>query len=125
MRQPAPVRTTVPGRPQGPRRYILAVGKAGYNRAGHRVGALVNPPQSVFELAAATEVFGTVRPGQPPAYDFSVCARRPGMVDTLTVYPIGVDAGPLCVATGRLTAIGRAASGSDRADRPTGCPSCH
>ena len=59
----------------------------------HRVVALLNPPQSPFELACAAEVFGTVRPGLPVHYDFGVCAERPGPLPTTVGPPMLVDAG--------------------------------
>ncbi|MDA2809586.1 helix-turn-helix domain-containing protein [Nocardiopsis sp. RSe5-2] len=59
----------------------------------HRVVALISPPQSPFELACASEVFGTVPPDDGPRYDFSVCAERPGPVPTTAGYAIHVDAG--------------------------------
>ncbi|MFJ1457003.1 GlxA family transcriptional regulator [Nocardia sp. N2S4-5] len=59
----------------------------------HRVVALVNPPQSPFELGCAAEVFGTVRPDIPDHYDFRVCAERPGPVRTTVGYAMLVDAG--------------------------------
>ncbi|WP_280363948.1 GlxA family transcriptional regulator [Nocardia wallacei] len=59
----------------------------------HRVVALVNPPQSPFELGCAAEVFGTVRPDVPDHYDFRVCAERPGPVRTTVGYTMLVDAG--------------------------------
>ncbi|WP_017623674.1 GlxA family transcriptional regulator [Nocardiopsis chromatogenes] len=59
----------------------------------HRVVALISPPQSPFELACASEVFGTVPPESAPRYDFSVCAERPGPVPTTAGYAIHVDAG--------------------------------
>ncbi len=59
----------------------------------HRVVALVNSPQSPFELAIASEVFGITRPGIPQDYEFSVCSRTPGMVDTFGGYPIVVNRG--------------------------------
>ncbi|WP_280274534.1 GlxA family transcriptional regulator [Nocardia wallacei] len=59
----------------------------------HRVVALVNPPQSPFELGCAAEVFGTVRPDVPDHYDFRVCAERPGPVRTTVGYAMLVDAG--------------------------------
>ncbi|MFI0778596.1 GlxA family transcriptional regulator [Streptomyces sp. NPDC021212] len=60
----------------------------------HRVVALLNPPQSPFELACATEVFGTVPHGEPARYSFRVCAERPGPVQTTAGYAMFVDAGP-------------------------------
>ncbi|MGI8881437.1 MAG: GlxA family transcriptional regulator [Jatrophihabitans sp.] len=59
----------------------------------HRVVALVNSPQSPFELAIASEIFGAVRPGVDPAYQFVICTNNPGTVDTLAGYPIGVAQG--------------------------------
>ncbi|MDJ0346647.1 DJ-1/PfpI family protein [Streptomyces sp. H10-C2] len=59
----------------------------------HRVVALVNQPQSPFELACAAEVFGTVRTGVPVRYDFRVCTERPGPVATTVGYSMLVDAG--------------------------------
>ena len=59
----------------------------------HRVVALLNPPQSPFELACAAEVFGTAREDLPAYYDFRVCAERPGSVQTTTGYAMLVDAG--------------------------------
>ena len=59
----------------------------------HRVVALLNPPQSPFELACAAEVFGTAREDLPAYYDFRVCAEHPGSVQTTTGYAMLVDAG--------------------------------
>ncbi|WP_030800769.1 helix-turn-helix domain-containing protein [Streptomyces sp. NRRL S-337] len=59
----------------------------------HRVVALLNSPQSPFELACAAEVFGTVRPDLPVHYDFRVCSERPGSVTTTVGYSMLVDAG--------------------------------
>jgi AraC family transcriptional activator FtrA len=59
----------------------------------HRVVALLNPPQSPFELACAAEVFGTVRPDVPAHYDFRICAERPGPLQTTVGYAMLVDAG--------------------------------
>ena len=59
----------------------------------HRVVALLNPPQSPFELACAAEVFGTVRPDVPAHYDFQVCAEHPGPLRTTVGYTMLVDAG--------------------------------
>jgi AraC family transcriptional activator FtrA len=59
----------------------------------HRVVALLNPPQSPFELACAAEVFGTVPPGVPARYRFRICAERPGPLRTTVGYPMLVDAG--------------------------------
>lgn len=59
----------------------------------HRVVALLNPPQSPFELACAAEVFGTVRQDVPTYYDFRICAERPGPLPTTIGYTMLVDAG--------------------------------
>ncbi|WP_017539737.1 GlxA family transcriptional regulator [Nocardiopsis halophila] len=55
--------------------------------------ALLSPPQAPFELACASEVFGTVPPDSPARYDFSVCAERPGPLPTTAGYAIHVDSG--------------------------------
>ncbi|NYH55810.1 AraC family transcriptional activator FtrA [Nocardiopsis arvandica] len=59
----------------------------------HRVVALLNPPQSPFELACATEVFGMAAPDAPARYDFRICAERPGPVGTTAGYSMLVDTG--------------------------------
>ncbi|WP_280268148.1 helix-turn-helix domain-containing protein [Nocardia wallacei] len=59
----------------------------------HRVVALLNSPQSPFELACAAEVFGTVRPNMPARYDFRICAEHPGPLRTTVGYAMVVDAG--------------------------------
>ncbi|ATL66584.1 helix-turn-helix domain-containing protein [Nocardia terpenica] len=59
----------------------------------HRVVALLQPPQSPFELACAAEIFGTTRPDVPARYDFRICAERPGPVQTTIGYAMLVDAG--------------------------------
>jgi AraC family transcriptional activator FtrA len=59
----------------------------------HRVVALLNPPQSPFELACAAEVFGTVPQDVPAHYDFRICAERPGPLPTTVGYVMHVDAG--------------------------------
>ncbi|MFD9128322.1 helix-turn-helix domain-containing protein [Kitasatospora sp. NPDC059571] len=66
----------------------------------HRVVALVNAPQSTFELACAAEVFGTQRPEVPARYDFRVCAQRPG--------PVATTAGYAMIADHGLEALGQA-----------------
>jgi AraC family transcriptional activator FtrA len=43
-----------------------------------RIAVLAAPPQSLFELSCAMEVFGLDRPGLPNPYDFQVCAEHPG-----------------------------------------------
>jgi len=58
-----------------------------------RVVALVNPPQSPFELACAAEVFGADRQDLPARYDFRICAERPGPLRTTIGYTMLVDAG--------------------------------
>ncbi|MFD5202495.1 GlxA family transcriptional regulator [Streptomyces sp. NPDC058375] len=59
----------------------------------HRVVALLNLPQSPFELACATEVFGTVPEGERPRYSFRNCAEHPGPLQTTAGYEMLVDAG--------------------------------
>ncbi|TJZ56816.1 helix-turn-helix domain-containing protein [Streptomyces piniterrae] len=59
----------------------------------HRVVALLNSPQSPFELACAAEVFGTVRQDLPDHYDFRVCAERQGPLPTTVGIAMLVDAG--------------------------------
>jgi AraC family transcriptional regulator, transcriptional activator FtrA len=59
----------------------------------HRVVALLNPPQSPFELACAAEVFGTARPDVPAHYDFRICAEHPGPLRTTAGYTMLVDTG--------------------------------
>jgi AraC family transcriptional activator FtrA len=59
----------------------------------HRVVALLNPPQSPFELACAAEVFGTVLEDVPARYSFRVCAQRPGSLPTTGGFAMFVDAG--------------------------------
>ncbi|MFF7649910.1 GlxA family transcriptional regulator [Streptomyces sp. NPDC007983] len=59
----------------------------------HRVVALLNPPQSPFELACATEVFGTVPQDEPARYSFRICAEHPGPLRTTADYAMLVDAG--------------------------------
>ncbi|MFC0844525.1 helix-turn-helix domain-containing protein [Streptomyces noboritoensis] len=59
----------------------------------HRVVALVNRPQSPFELSCAAEVFGTLRPDLPDAYAFEVCTERPGPVPATVGCPMFVEAG--------------------------------
>ncbi|MBD2891688.1 HTH-type transcriptional regulator CdhR [Actinomadura sp. RB99] len=59
----------------------------------HRVVALLHPPQSPFELACATEVFGNAHPDVPARYDFRICAERPGPLRTTAGYAMLVDAG--------------------------------
>ena len=59
----------------------------------HRVVALLNAPQSPFELGCAAEVFGAHRPGVPADYSFRICAERPGPLETTVGYAMLVDAG--------------------------------
>ncbi|MEU3623043.1 AraC family transcriptional regulator [Amycolatopsis coloradensis] len=59
----------------------------------HRVVALLNAPQSPFELACAGEVFDSVPPGVPARYDFRICAERPGPLRTTVGYTVHVDVG--------------------------------
>ncbi|MFJ6611565.1 GlxA family transcriptional regulator [Streptomyces sp. NPDC091289] len=59
----------------------------------HHVVALLNAPQSPFELACAAEVFGAVRPELPTHYTFEVCARRPGPLPTTVGHALLVESG--------------------------------
>ncbi|WP_424571091.1 GlxA family transcriptional regulator [Streptomyces sp. CH-036] len=59
----------------------------------HHVVALLNDPQSPFELACAAEVFGGVHTEAPARYTFEVCARRPGPLSTTAGYPLLVESG--------------------------------
>ncbi|MET7358921.1 helix-turn-helix domain-containing protein [Streptomyces sp. NPDC005562] len=59
----------------------------------HRVVALLNPPQSPFELSCAGEVFGTAPHDEPPRYSFGICAEHPGSLSTTAGYVMVVDAG--------------------------------
>ncbi|MFY1686695.1 helix-turn-helix domain-containing protein [Plantactinospora sp. WMMB782] len=59
----------------------------------HRVVAFVHPPQAVFELASAAEVFGLSRPGLPARYEFRVCSLTAGPIRTLDGYDILVTDG--------------------------------
>ncbi|MFD3516366.1 helix-turn-helix domain-containing protein [Streptomyces sp. NPDC058657] len=59
----------------------------------HRVVALLNAPQSPFELACSAEVFGSARPDLPVHYDFTVCARQPGPLPATTGPAWYVEAG--------------------------------
>lgn len=59
----------------------------------HRVVALLQPPQSTFTLACATEVFGDHGPAIPARYAFEVCTEHPGPVRTQAGYDLLVTAG--------------------------------
>ncbi|MEU3741312.1 helix-turn-helix domain-containing protein [Streptomyces sp. NPDC032198] len=59
----------------------------------HRVVALLNPPQSPFELACAAEVFGTVPQGVPVRYSFRTCTEHPGRLPTTIGFEMLIDAG--------------------------------
>ncbi|MEU6674098.1 helix-turn-helix domain-containing protein [Streptomyces sp. NPDC046925] len=59
----------------------------------HRVVALLSPPQSPFELACASEVFGTDPQDGPARYSFRVCAEQPGPLRTTAGFTMLVDAG--------------------------------
>jgi AraC family transcriptional activator FtrA len=59
----------------------------------HRVVALLNEPQSPFELSCAAEVFDTAMPGGTGHYSFRICTERPGALRTTIGYSILVDAG--------------------------------
>ncbi|WHM40764.1 helix-turn-helix domain-containing protein [Streptomyces sp. BPTC-684] len=59
----------------------------------HRVVALLQPPQSTFTLACASEVFGDHGPAVPAHYAFEVCTESPGPVRTQDGYDMLVTAG--------------------------------
>jgi AraC family transcriptional activator FtrA len=59
----------------------------------HRVVALLNPPQSPFELGCAAEVFGTVVQDVPTRYTFRTCAEHPGPLRTTVGFSMLADAG--------------------------------
>ncbi|GGP76925.1 GlxA family transcriptional regulator [Streptomyces melanogenes] len=61
--------------------------------APHRVVALLQPPQSAFTLACASEVFGDHGPALPARYTFEVCTEHPGPVRTQDGYDMLVTAG--------------------------------
>ncbi|MFE6911472.1 GlxA family transcriptional regulator [Streptomyces erythrochromogenes] len=61
--------------------------------APHRVVALLQPPQSAFPLACASEVFGDHGPAVPTRYAFEVCTEHPGPVPTEAGYDMLVTAG--------------------------------
>ncbi|GHG24003.1 AraC family transcriptional regulator [Streptomyces hydrogenans] len=64
-----------------------------HSPAPHRVVALVRPPQPVFTLACASEVFGDHGPAVPVRYAFEVCAEEPGPVRTDAGYDMLVGPG--------------------------------
>ncbi|MFF3726787.1 GlxA family transcriptional regulator [Streptomyces erythrochromogenes] len=68
--------------------------------APHRVVALLQPPQSAFPLACASEVFGDHGPAVPARYAFEVCTEHPG--------PVGTGAGYDMLVTTGLDALDRA-----------------
>ena len=59
----------------------------------HRVAALLQPPQSTFPLACATEVFGDHGPTVPARYAVEVCTEHPGPLPTQAGYDMLVTAG--------------------------------
>ncbi|MEV6682112.1 helix-turn-helix domain-containing protein [Streptomyces erythrochromogenes] len=61
--------------------------------APHRVVALLQPPQSAFPLACASEVFGDHGPAVPARYAFEVCTEHPGPVRTGAGYDLLVTSG--------------------------------
>ncbi|MCM2388349.1 GlxA family transcriptional regulator [Streptomyces albipurpureus] len=63
------------------------------SRTPHRVVALLQPPQSTFPLACATEVFGDHGPAIPARYAFEVCTEHPGPVRTQAGYDLLVTTG--------------------------------
>lgn len=68
-------------------------GDRGADGGPHRVVALVNGPQSPFELAIASEVFGVQRPDLPTPYSFAICTAVPGPVPTTAGYAMLVERG--------------------------------
>ncbi|RPK94523.1 helix-turn-helix domain-containing protein [Streptomyces sp. ADI98-10] len=63
------------------------------SRSRHHVVALLNEPQSPFELACAAEVFGGDRPDLPTHYTFEICTRRPGPLPTTVGHALLVESG--------------------------------
>ncbi|MET9611266.1 GlxA family transcriptional regulator [Kitasatospora indigofera] len=59
----------------------------------HRVVVLLQPPQSAFLLACATEVFGDHGPAVAARYTLEVCTEHPGPVRTQGGYDLLVTAG--------------------------------
>ncbi|MFJ7270293.1 GlxA family transcriptional regulator [Streptomyces sp. NPDC099050] len=59
----------------------------------HRVVAVLQPPQSTFPLACATEVFADHSPAIPSRYAFEVCTEHPGPVRTRAGYDLLVTTG--------------------------------
>ncbi|MFI7341078.1 GlxA family transcriptional regulator [Streptomyces sp. NPDC050085] len=55
--------------------------------------ALLQPPQSTFPLACATEVFGDHGPAIPARYAVDICTELPGPVRTQAGYDMLVTAG--------------------------------
>lgn len=62
-------------------------------RLAHRVVVLVTPPQSLYELSCAVEVFGLDRPGLPTPYRLTVCTESPGVVESLAAPDLCVEKG--------------------------------
>lgn len=70
------------------------------------VVALVGDKAAAFELGLVCQVFGLDRSDDGlPAYDFAVCAPRPGTVATTTGFAIQVDQGLRRLATADLVTI--------------------
>ncbi|MFD9333382.1 GlxA family transcriptional regulator [Streptomyces sp. NPDC060028] len=59
----------------------------------HRIAVLAGAPQTPFELACATTVFGPPGPDEPARYEVEVCAERPGPLPTTAGYALLVEAG--------------------------------
>ena len=60
----------------------------------HRLVALISPPQALFELAVAVEIFGRQLPSDPSArYTFEICTLRPGPVLTVGGHELTVTKG--------------------------------
>jgi AraC family transcriptional regulator, transcriptional activator FtrA len=60
--------------------------------SSHRVVALVHPPQSLFELSAAVQVFGMCVAGHS-RYELCFCTIHPGLVPTDTRIELEVNEG--------------------------------
>ena len=57
----------------------------------HRVVALALPEVVAFDLSIPAQIFGHV--SERDRYSFTVCAPRPGLVETTTGFAIRADAG--------------------------------
>jgi transcriptional regulator GlxA family with amidase domain len=70
------------------------------------VVALLAEPVAAFELGVIAEVFGLDRSGDGlPRYDFSVCAQRPGLMQTSSGFAVHVAHGLDRLAAADLVAV--------------------